>query len=231
MAAPLEGVRACVFDAYGTLFDLSSAVARERRRLGGGTRADELSRIWRTKQLEYTWLRSLMGHHADFWRVTGDALDYALDTLGIADRDLREALMRAYLRLGAYPEVPGVLRRLRDAGLPCAVLSNGSPAMLEAGVRSAGLEDLLVAVLSVESVGVFKPHPSVYRLALDRLGVARADAIAFQSSNAWDVHGAAAFGFRCAWVNRGGAKPERLPGAAAVELRDLGDLPGALGLA
>jgi 2-haloacid dehalogenase len=230
MAAPLDGVRACVFDAYGTLFDLSSAVARERQRLGG-TLADELSRIWRTKQLEYTWLRSLMGHHADFWRVTGDALDYALDTLGVAaDRDLREALMRAYLRLDAYPEVPGVLRRLRDAGLPCAILSNGSPAMLEAGVEGAGLGDLLVAVLSVEDAGVFKPHPSVYRLAVDRLGVARPDEIAFQSSNAWDVHGAAAFGFRCAWVNRGGAKPERLPGAAAVELRDLTGLPGALGL-
>jgi 2-haloacid dehalogenase len=228
MAAPLEGARACVFDAYGTLFDLGSAVARERGRLGA--RADELGRIWRTKQLEYTWLRSLMGRHADFWRVTGDALDHALDALGIADPDLREALMRAYLRLDAYPEVAAVLQRLRDAGLPRAILSNGSPVMLEAGVKSAGLADLLGAVLSVESVGVFKPHPAVYQLAVDRLGVAARGEIAFLSSNAWDVHGAAAFGLRCAWVNRAGAKPERLPGAALVELQDLSGLPEALGL-
>jgi 2-haloacid dehalogenase len=228
-AAPLDGVRACVFDAYGTLFDLASAVARQRSRLGDA-RADELSRIWRAKQLEYTWLRSLMGRHADFWRVTGDGLDHALDALGLAAEDgLRDTLMQAYLRLDAYPEVPAVLRRLREAGLPCAILSNGSPAMLDAGVESAGLAGLLGAVLSVESVGVFKPHPSVYRLAVDRLGV-RPDEIAFQSSNAWDVHGAAAFGFRCVWVNRGGARPERLPGAALAELRDLGGLPDLLGV-
>ena len=228
-ASPLHGVRACVFDAYGTLFDLGSAVARERGRLGDA-RADELSRIWRTKQLEYTWLRSLMGHHADFWRVTGDGLDHALDALGLAaDDGLRDALMQAYLRLDAYPEVPAVLRRLRAARLPCAILANGSPTMLDAGVGSAGLGDLLDAVLSVESVGVFKPHPSVYRLAVDRLGV-RPDEIAFQSSNAWDVHGAAAFGFRCVWVNRGGARPERLPGAALAELHDLGGLPDLLGV-
>ena len=228
-ASPLDGVRACVFDAYGTLFDLGSAVARERGRLGA-ERADALSRIWRTKQLEYTWLRSLMGRHADFRRVTGDSLDHALDALGLAAEDgLRDALMRAYLRLDAYPEVPAVLRRLRAAGLPCAILSNGSPEMMAAGVGSAGLGDLLDAVLSVESVGVFKPHPSVYRLAVDRLGV-RPGEIAFQSSNAWDVHGAAAFGFRCVWVNRAGAAPERLPGAAAAELRDLGGLPDLLGV-
>ena len=228
MAAPLQGVRACVFDAYGTLFDLGSAVARERHRLGDA-RADELSLLWRTRQIEYTWLRSLMGRHADFWRVTGDALDYSLESLGVADPDLREALMRAYLKLDAYPEVAGVLRRLCDAGLPCAILSNGSPAMLEAAVGAAGIGDLLAAVLSVESVGVFKPHPSVYRLAADHFGVAPAE-VAFQSSNPWDVCGAATFGFRCAWVNRSGAKPERLPGTAAVELRDLDGLPGALGL-
>ncbi|HET6522471.1 MAG TPA: haloacid dehalogenase type II, partial [Geminicoccaceae bacterium] len=162
--------------------------------------------------------------------VTGDGLDHALDALGLAAEDgLRDALMQAYLRLDAYPEVPAVLRRLRVAGLPCAILSNGSPTMLDAGVGSAGLGDLLDAVLSVESVGVFKPHPSVYRLAVDRLGV-RPDEIAFQSSNAWDVHGAAAFGFRCVWVNRGGARPERLPGAALAELRDLGGLPDLLGV-
>ena len=228
MAAPLAGARACVFDAYGTLFDLSSAVARERHRLGDA-RADELSLLWRTRQVEYTWLRSLMGRHADFWRVTGDALDYTLDSLGIADAELREALMRAYLTLDAYPEVAAVLRRLRDAGLPCAILSNGSPAMLQAGVEAAGLDDLLAAVLSVESVGVYKPHPRVYGLAAEHLGVAPGE-VAFQSSNPWDVCGAATFGFRCAWINRSGAKPERLPGAAAVELRDLGGLPDALGL-
>jgi 2-haloacid dehalogenase len=169
-----------------------------------------------------------MGHHADFWQVTGDALDYALARTG-ADPALREPLMQAYLALDAYPEVPDVLRRLRAGGLKTAILSNGAPKMLEAGARSAGIDGLLDVVLSVEDVGVFKPHPKVYQLAVDRLGV-RADQIAFQSSNAWDVSGAAAFGLRAVWVNRHGMPPERLPGVAEHELRDLSGLPELFGL-
>jgi 2-haloacid dehalogenase len=225
-AARLVGIEACVFDAYGTLFDVHSAVARLRARVG--EQADALSQLWRTKQLEYTWLRALMGRHADFWQVTGDALDYALARTGV-DPMAREPLMQAYLALDAYPEVPDVLRRLRAAGRKTAILSNGEPKMLAAGVRSAGIDGLLDAILSVEDVGIFKPHPKVYQLAVDRLAV-RPDQIAFQSSNAWDVSGAAAFGLRAVWINRLGMPPERLPGAAEHELRDLSGLPALLGL-
>ena len=224
--ARMSGIEACVFDAYGTLFDVHSAVARLRARIGG--QADALSQLWRTKQLEYTWLRALMGRHADFWQVTGDALDYALARTGV-DPALREPLMQAYRTLDAYPEVPDVLRRLREAGFKTAILSNGEPEMLAAGARSAGIEELLDAILSVEDVGIFKPHPKVYRLAVERLGVA-ADRIAFHSSNAWDVSGAATFGLRAVWINRLGMPPERLPGAAEHELRDLAGLPALLGL-
>ena len=193
-----------------------------------GDQADALSQLWRTKQLEYSWLRALMGRHADFWQVTGDALDYALARTG-TDPALREPLIQAYLALDAYPEVPDVLRRLRAGGLKTAILSNGAPRMLEAGARSAGIDSFLDAVLSVEDVGIFKPHPKVYQLAVDRLDV-RADQIAFQSSNAWDVSGAAAFGLRAVWINRQGMPPEPLPGAAEHELKDLSGLPALLGL-
>jgi 2-haloacid dehalogenase len=142
---------------------------------------------------------------------------------------MREPLMQAYLSLDAYPEVPGVLRRLRAAGRKTAILSNGEPKMLAAGARSAGIEGLLDAILSVEDVGIFKPHPKVYQLAVDRLALPP-DRIAFQSSNAWDVHGAATFGLRGVWINRLKMPPERLPGAAEHELRDLSGLPALLGL-
>jgi 2-haloacid dehalogenase len=225
-SARMSGIRACVFDAYGTLFDVHSAVARLRERVG--EQADALSQLWRTKQLEYTWLRALMGRHADFWQVTGDALDYALARTGV-DRAVREPLMQAYLSLDAYPEVPEVLRRLRAGGLKTAILSNGEPEMLEAAARSAKIDGLLDAVLSVEDVGIFKPHPKVYQLALDRLAVSAGE-VSFQSSNAWDVNGAATFGLRAVWINRFGMPAERLPGAAEHELRDLSGLPALLGL-
>jgi 2-haloacid dehalogenase len=223
---PMADIRACVFDAYGTLFDVHSAVGRLRPRIGA--KAEALSEMWRTRQLEYSWLRALMGRHADFWQVTGDALDYALERLGIEPGPVREPLMQAYLTLDAYPEVPAVLRRLRAAGLKLAILSNGAPAMLDAAVASAGLGDLLDAVLSVEEVGMFKPHPSAYQLAVDRLGV-RAGQIAFQSSNGWDVSGAASFGLRSVWINRGGAPVERLPGRAEHELAELSGVPALVG--
>ncbi len=220
-------IGACVFDAYGTLFDVHSAAARCRADLGDA--ADAVSRTWRDKQLSYTWLRSLMGRHVDFWRVTGDALDYALDSHGIDDADLRERLMDCYLVLDAYPEVKGVLGQLKAGGLKCAILSNGAPRMLDAAVKGAGIADVIDAVLSVEDVGIYKPHPSVYQLAVDRLGVA-AENIAFESSNAFDAAGAAAFGFRVAWVNRFGQRPDRLPGAADAEITTLAELPALLGL-
>lgn len=221
-AASLAGVRACVFDAYGTLFDYASAAARCRDELGG--EFGRLTQLWREKQLQYTWLRAVQGRHADFWQVTGDALDFALETLGIGNAALRDRLMNLYLTLDAFPEVPACLRQLRAAGLKTAILSNGSPRMLQAAVAGAGLADLLDAVLSVEEVGVYKPHPKVYQLAVDRLGIEPA-AIAFQSSNAWDAYAASAFGMRVVWCNRYGQRPERLPGRPDAEVTSLAALP------
>jgi 2-haloacid dehalogenase len=211
-----------VFDAYGTLFDVASAAERARDDLG--PRWQTLADTWRAKQLQYTWLRSLMGLHADFWQVTGDALDFALESMAIRDPDLRARLMALYEQLGPYPEVRETLERLRAGGLRLAVLSNGTPRMLSAAAESAKLDHLLDAILSVEEVGIYKPHPSVYQLAVDRLGVP-APEIAFVSSNGWDAHGAKAFGFRVAWCNRTGQPPERLPGEPDVEIRTLAELP------
>ena len=219
---PLKGVSACVFDAYGTLFDFASAANRCRDLLGDNT--DKLTALWRDKQLQYTWLRALQGRHADFWQVTADALDFALETLAIDRSGTRERLMNLYLTLDVFPEVPDVLRQLKQAGLRTAILSNGSPKMLDAVVRAAGLEKLLDAVLSVEKVGVYKPHPKVYQLAVERLDIP-VRAIAFQSSNAWDAYAAAAFGMQVVWCNRYGQRPERLPGSPDRIVMTLAELP------
>jgi 2-haloacid dehalogenase len=222
MASRLAPVDAVVFDAYGTLFDVNSAAARWRAALG--PEADALSATWRRKQLEYSWLRSLMGAHADFWQVTTDALDYACERHGIADASLRQKLLASYRELGAYAEVPAMLRAIRGGGFKTAILSNGAPAMLQAAVEAAGLAAQLDQVLSVEAVGIFKPHRNVYQLAVDRLGVAAAR-ICFVSSNGWDIAGAAQFGFRAVWVNRAHEPRERLPAGPEIELGDLADLP------
>ena len=219
-----SGVEAWVFDAYGTLFDLATALRGEEQRLGEVGR--RLGELWRAKQLQYTWLRSLMGRHVDFWRVTGDSLDYALEALGLADPALRGRLLDAYRTLGTYPEVPAVLDRLRAGGARTAILSNGEPAMLQAAVAAAGLDHRLDQVLSVESVGVFKPDARVYALATTTLRLPP-ERIGFVSSNGWDAHGAAVFGFRTWWVNRAGLPAERLPGALAGVLPDLGGLPSS----
>lgn len=224
---PLAGIRACVFDAYGTLFDYASAAARCRGDLSPD--GERLTALWRDKQLQYTWLRAIQGRHADFWQVTGDALDYALDILGIVDPPLRERLMSLYLSLDPFSEVPAMLAELKAAGITTAILSNGSPRMLEALVDHAGLADRLDHVLSVEEVGVFKPDPRVYQLAVERLGMPP-EAISFQSSNAWDAYAASAFGMRVVWCNRYGQRPERLPGAPDREIHSLAELPRLVGL-
>lgn len=224
--ARLEGIRACVFDAYGTLFDFTSAAARCRDLLGD--KLDRLNTLWRDKQLQYTWLRAIQGRHADFWQVTGDALDFALDALAIGNPDLRRRLMDIYRTLDAFPEVPATLERLKQAGLKTAILSNGSPAMLDAAVQHASISHLVDAVLSVEEVGVYKPHPKVYQLAVDRLAV-EPSAIAFQSSNAWDAYAASAFGMRVVWCNRNAQRPERLPGKPDRVVTTLAELPAIVG--
>lgn len=218
----LYNIKACVFDAYGTLFDFSSAAIAARDELGEDWQL--LSDLWRQKQLQYTWLRGLAGHHADFWQVTGDALDFSLATLKLERPGLRERLMDLYLRLRAYPEVSQMLRRLKADGMKLAILSNGSPAMLTAVVRNSGLDDIFDAVLSVEEVGVFKPHPSVYGLAAARLQLAPAD-ICFLSSNGWDAFSAKAFGFRVLWCNRFAQAAERIPATPDGMMSDLSALP------
>jgi len=221
-----KGVKACVFDAYGTLFDFNSAVGKFRDLIGD--RSDQVSALWRTKQLEYTWLRSLMKRHEDFWHVTGDALDYALDAFGIADRKLRDGLIGAYLRLDSYPDVMEPLSHLKARGLRLVVLSNGSPAMLEAAVKSSKMSDLIEAALSIEQVGVYKPDPRVYRLAEDVLGLQGRE-IVFLSANAWDAVGAASAGLRVAWINRFGQRRERLPSQPEAEIGSMTELPALLG--
>jgi len=216
-------IRACVFDAYGTLFDVHSPVGRAGARLGetGG----RLSATWRQKQLEYTWLRSLMGRHADFWQVTGEALDFAMADCGVDDAALRGALMDAYLTLDAYPDAAPALDRLRAGGLATAILSNGSPRMLEAATAHAGFGERLDAVLSVEAAGIYKPHPDSYRVATDALGLP-AEAVCFVSTNAWDAAGASAFGFRVAWLDRFSRTPERLPASPHATIGGLDRLAG-----
>ena len=229
MAEPaLSETKACVFDAYGTLFDVHAAVARGGAALGD--KADAVSALWRQKQLEYTWLRSLMPAHVDFWQVTGDALDYALESHGVDDAALKQRLMELYRTLDAYPDVKDCLSVLRGAGKQTAILSNGAPAMLEAAVASAGIAELLDAVLSIEEVGIYKPDPRVYRLAVDRLGLGSAAEICFVSNNAWDSAAGANFGYRVARLNRFGMPRERLPGDPVAEMKSLAELPGLLGL-
>lgn len=225
--ASFEEVKACVFDAYGTLFDVHSASAHIGAELGD--KAREMSVLWRRKQLEYTWLRSLMGRHEDFWKVTGDALDFAMEKVGIDDPALRARLMEMYLQLDIYPEVKDVLATLKKSGMKTAILSNGSPSMLISAAKTSGIYPLVDPIMSVEEVGIFKPHPSVYQMAVDELKVAP-NQIAFLSSNGWDAHGAAAFGFVAAWINRTGEPADRLPAGPHVEIRSLSDLPPLLNI-
>jgi 2-haloacid dehalogenase len=226
-AAALTDTTACVFDAYGTLFDFLSASKRCRDALGD--KAEALGQLWRTRQLEYSWLRSLMGSHADFWQVTGEALDFTMASLGIEDRALRERLMDLFLNIEAFPDARRVLEALKRAKRPAAILSNGSPTMLTAAVKSAGIAGLLDHTLSIEDAGIYKPHRSVYALVTQRLRLP-AERICFVSSNGWDAAGAAHFGFQAVWANRGSAPRERLPGALAAEIPSLEALPALLGL-
>jgi 2-haloacid dehalogenase len=223
--------KAFVFDAYGTLFDVAAAARQAAAEPGAGALAQVwplLAEEWRRKQLEYSWLRAIMGLHADFAEVTAEALDWALEARGLgADHALRARLLALYDRLEAYPEVPSVLMRLRGDGARLAILSNGTPAMLASATASAGIAGLFDAVLSVEEVGIYKPSSRVYALVETRLGVAPREVL-FVSSNGWDIAGAARFGFQTAWVNRAGLPVDRLPHGPQHILRDLTALPDFL---
>ncbi len=226
-------ITTCVFDAYGTLFDVAAAARQAADEPGFERLRDkwpELASHWRLKQLQYTWLRAVADAHGDFWDVTQDGLDWALEATGLQGDDrLRQRLLDLYWELEAYAEVPQMLRALKKAGLQTAILSNGSPPMLSGAVKSAGIQDLLDDVLSVESVGVFKPDARVYALVEDRFGCAR-DEVLFVSSNGWDAAGASGYGFVTAWVNRAGEPMDRLPWTPAHVLTDLTTIPQLAGL-
>jgi len=220
-------ITTCIFDAYGTLFDVTAAAREAAQEPGNEALAQtwpKLAADWRAKQLEYTWLRAITGEHTDFWTVTQNGLDWALEAQGLADPTLRERLLQLYWELSAYPEVPAMLSALKDAGLNTAILSNGSPDMLAGAVNSAGLEALLDDCLSVESVGVFKPADAVYQLVPDRFGCPPGQVL-FVSSNGWDAAGASGFGFTTAWVNRMGLPIDRLDHRPAHILTDLTGIP------
>ena len=221
----------CVFDAYGTLFDVTSAARQAAEEDGGERLAGAWPRLaadWRERQLAYTWLRSIAGAHADFWQVTGEALDWALERHGLADAGLRDRLMDLYRDLDTYPEVPDTLGALKDGDHPTGILSNGSPEMLSAAVSSAGIARLLDHVLSVESVGTYKPAPAVYDMVGRAFGVERGEVL-FVSSNGWDAAAARGYGFRSAWVNRAGLPVDRLPWRPDHVLPDLTGIPELAG--
>ncbi len=227
MNAALQGTEICVFDAYGTLYDFNSAVARHRDAIG--PKADALSEMWRTKQVQYTWLRNSMSTYSPFWQVTGEALDHCLAACGITDKAVREKLMNAYLALDCFPEVPAMLERLKKAGKRLAILSNGNPGMLDPMVKASGLAGYFEAVISVDDAKIFKVDPKTYELVKKRTGVT-SDKVCFLSSNCWDAHGAAQFGFNVLWVNRGGLPEDNLPGKIVAQIKDLSLLPAHLGV-
>ena len=226
-------ITTCVFDAYGTLFDVAAAAREAAAEPAFAAIAEtwpELAEHWRLKQLQYSWLRAVTGAPDDFWQVTQEGLDWTLEKMNLADDPaLRARLLALYWELRAYDEVPAMLRALKDGGLNTAILSNGAPAMLDGAVQSAGIGGLLDVSLSVESVGVFKPHTSVYDLVGAHFGCAK-DEVLFVSSNGWDAAAATGYGFTTAWVNRNGDPVDRLPWKPAHQLRELSGIPALAGL-
>ncbi len=221
-------ITTCIFDAYGTLFDVASAARRMAQQPGRGDLQQiwpELAEIWRQKQLQYSWLRAIMDDHTDFWTITQNGLDFAMEKLGLADDlVLREDLLALYWELAPFQEVPMMLATLKTKGYKTGILSNGSPDMLSGAVESSGLETYLDAVLSVETVGVFKPDMRVYQMVLDRFNCPK-DQVLFVTSNGWDAAGAAAFGFQTAWVNRAGDPVDKLPHTPHHILENLSHIP------
>jgi 2-haloacid dehalogenase len=201
--------RVLIFDAYGTLFDVNAACRELSRKVG--EKWQELSTLWRLRQVEYTWLRNSMNEYIDFWQITSDSLDYAMDTLNINDKNLRGNLLKLYLKLEAYSEVKGVLKKLKKEGFKTGILSNGSKKMLDSAVKNANIIGLLDEVISVEECKVYKPSSKVYDLVQIKMGIKK-EQVLFFSSNAWDMHAASNYGFNTIWVNRFNAKIERLPG-------------------
>lgn len=222
----MNSIRACIFDAYGTLLDVHSAVMANSDKVGSG--AEAISALWRQRQLEYSWTRGVMGHYADFWQLTIEALDYALQTYGLDGRPgLKENLLNAYFELKPYPDAVTSLETLKSQGYVTAILSNGSNDMLHGAISAGNLGGVLDDCISADDIKTYKPDPSVYQLACDRLGV-RPDEVCFVSSNAWDVAGAAAFGFNAIRINRNDAPLEYHCAPMKHQLKALSELPRLL---
>ena len=225
-----SGIRACVFDAYGTLFDVHAPVDRLASDIGEN--AKQFSALWRQKQLEYSWLRTLMQSYSGFWQITCEALDYAMAQHGLEERkSLREDLLSLYRSLDAYADALPALEVLRGKGLKTAILSNGSKGMLDSAVESSGLAALLDDVISVDDIEIYKPHPKVYQYCCDRLGVSRPEEIFFVSSNTWDAQGASHFGLNVARVDRFNLPHDKIPGRPDAMVDSLTELSSLLDVA
>ena len=205
----MNKIEACIFDAYGTLFDVNAACRELSKEVGDSW--EQLASLWRLRQVEYTWLRNSMDQYIDFWQITSDALDYAMETLDIENMELREDLLNLYLKLEAYPEVKGLLTKLKQRGLKTGILSNGSMKMLNSAVDNANIREYLDEILSVEECEIYKPSSKVYDLVKIKMQINKENVLFF-SSNAWDMHAASNYGFKTIWVNRFNNKLERLPG-------------------
>ena len=205
----MKKITTCVFDAYGTLFDINAACRELSKEVGD--RWNDLSNLWRLRQVEYTWLRNSMNEYIDFWKITSDALDYAMETLNINNIKLRDDLLSLYLKLEAYPEVKSILEYIKKREMKTAILSNGNKKMLESAVTNAKIQHLLDKVLSVDDCKIYKPASEVYDLVDKKMGVKKENVLFF-SSNAWDMHAASNYGFKTIWVNRFEGKLEKLPG-------------------
>ncbi len=205
----MNKIKACIFDAYGTLFDVNAACRELSKEVGDNW--EKLASLWRLRQVEYTWLRNSMDEYIDFWQITSDALDYAMETLGIENNELREELLNLYLKLQAYPEVNDLLKKLKQRGLKTGILSNGSMKMLNSAVNNANIREYLDEILSVEDCKIYKPSSKVYDLVKIKMQISKENVLFF-SSNAWDMHAASNYGFKTIWVNRFNTKLERLPG-------------------
>ena len=205
----MNKIKACIFDAYGTLFDVNAACRELSMEVGGNW--EKLASLWRLRQVEYTWLRNSMDEYIDFWQITSDALDYAMETLGIENNELREQLLNLYLKLEAYPEVKVLLTKLKQRGLKTGILSNGSMKMLNSAVDNANIREYVDEILSVEECEIYKPSSKVYDLVKIKMQINKQNVLFF-SSNAWDMHAASNYGFKTIWVNRFNNKLERLPG-------------------
>ena len=194
----IENIEACVFDAYGTLFDVNSAAAKCKKKLGN--RWESFANAWRTTQLEYTWLRSLMKRHKNFWEITEDSLDHTMETFKIK-QGMRNELLNLYKELSPYPEVKECLEGLKSKKIKIAILSNGTPDLLKGLVESNNIQNYFDDILSIETVGIYKPDSKVYDMPIKKYNC-KPENICFMSSNTWDVSGGGVFGFNAVWVNR-----------------------------